>query len=169
MQQHQPQISPDYDADFYAWTQHQAMLLRNLGKVADVPADIDFDRLAEEIEDLGKAELRTVNSLIRQILVHLIKAASDPKAHAFAHWRTEATTLSIDLADAYARSMRRVIDMQSLWRKATKAADVTLQEHGATLSPDLPVECPYVLDDVLAEDFSFDAAVQRLREEQGKG
>ena len=43
---------PDYDEDFYAWTQYQVEVLRSLRT-----DDNRFDRehLAEEIEDLGKA------------------------------------------------------------------------------------------------------------------
>ena len=56
MQQHHPNISPGYDEDFFAWTRHQAELLRAVrSRGADLPAGIDLDHLAEEIEDLGKA------------------------------------------------------------------------------------------------------------------
>ena len=104
MQQHQPRISPHYDDDFFAWTQHQAKLLRTLARLrAELPAELDLDHVAEEIESLGSAELNAVKSLIRQVLVHLIKAASDPEADAFAHWRAEATNFSLDLPDRYAR------------------------------------------------------------------
>jgi hypothetical protein len=75
--QQRPHIPPDYDEDFFAWTQHQARVLRGLGKqYSAVPQDLDLAHVAEEIEDLGKAELRGAASLIRNIMVHLIKAAS---------------------------------------------------------------------------------------------
>ena len=50
---------PRYDDDFYAWTQHQAQVLRTLRT-----RDNRFDRehLAEEIEDLGKSERDAVRS-----------------------------------------------------------------------------------------------------------
>jgi len=43
---------PLYDADFYAWTQQQAELLRRLPTVGN---ELDPERIAEEIEDLGAA------------------------------------------------------------------------------------------------------------------
>lgn len=162
MQQHQPRISPDYDEDFYAWTQHQAKLLRASRRAApDLPSGIDLDHLAEEIEDLGRTELHAVTGLIRQIMVHLIKGASSPKARAFAHWRTEATTFNLDLPDRYARSMRRHIDLQDLWRRALKAADVSLREHGAELPASIAKDCPYSLDELISEGFDFDKAVKK--------
>jgi len=44
---------PRYEDDFFAWTQHQAMVLR-----AMAVADNRFDRenVAVEIEDLGRSE-----------------------------------------------------------------------------------------------------------------
>ena len=58
MGQHRTAAPPDYDSDFFAWTQHQAKLLRALRRwPAEIPAELDLDRVAEEIEDLGSAEL----------------------------------------------------------------------------------------------------------------
>jgi hypothetical protein len=169
MQQHQPRISPDYDQDFYAWTQHQAKLLRSLRSGPALPPEVDLDHLAEEIEDLGKAELRGVTSLIQQILMHLIKAASDPESKASNHWRSEAIAFNFDLADRYARSMRQHIDMQSLWERSLKVAEAQLQEHGASLAKSIPTECPFLLDEVMAEAFDFDTAAKRLLSAQTSG
>ena len=44
-----------YEADFYAWTRHQARELRRL-KELRLNADLDLDHVAEEIEDLGSSE-----------------------------------------------------------------------------------------------------------------
>ena len=66
---------PRYEDDFYAWTQHQAEVLRSM------PApDNRFDRehVAEEIEDLGKSERDAVRSRIRRIIEHLLKLAYSP-------------------------------------------------------------------------------------------
>ncbi len=162
MQQHQTRISPLYADDFYAWTQHQAKLLRAVkGSASELPSGIDLDHLAEEIEDLGKAELHAVTGLIRQIMVHLIKGASNPKARAFAHWRTEATTFNLDLPDRYAHSMRQLIDMQDLWRRSLKAAEAGLREHESELASNIAKDCPYSLDELLSEAFDFDEAVKK--------
>jgi len=44
--------TPDYETDFYAWTQAQAAAIR-----AGAWDDVDRDHLAEEIEDVGKANV----------------------------------------------------------------------------------------------------------------
>ena len=66
---------PRYDDDFYAWTQHQAEVLRSMAV-----ADNRFDRehVAEEIEDLGKSERDAVRSQIRRIIEHLLKLGYSP-------------------------------------------------------------------------------------------
>ena len=165
MQQHHPlgAGAPDYDEDFYAWTQHQAKLLRASGKTAsDLPSGIDLGHLAEEIEDLGKAELRAVTSLIRQIMVHLIKAASAPQSDASAHWRGETATFHAELPGYYAPSMRQLIDIQSIWARALDVAEGLLSDHGDRLSPSLPSECFFTPDDFLVEKFVPDEAMAKL-------
>ena len=165
--QQRPQIPPDYDKDFFAWTQHQAKLLRTLDRRGpDLPAGLNLRQVAEEIKDLGSAELNSVKSLIRQILVHLIKWASEPASTALGHWRTEATTFHFDMLDAYTPSMRRQIDMEQLWARALKLADLRLREHGSSVSAEVPEECPFSVQDLIAEDFSFDAALERLRRQE---
>src|SRR5215467_9437485 len=61
---------PRYEDDFYAWTQHQAEVVRTMPVV-----DNQFDRehVAEEIEDLGKSERDAVRSQIRRIIEHFLK------------------------------------------------------------------------------------------------
>jgi len=59
-----------YDADFYAWTQEQAELLRRLPAVSN---RLDVELIAEEIEDLGRSELHAVQSLCEHIIEHLLK------------------------------------------------------------------------------------------------
>lgn len=164
MGQHRSAIAPGYDTDFFAWTQHQAKLLRLLnGLRSDLPEELDIDHVAEEIEDLGSAELNSVKSLIRQILAHLVKTASDPGAAAEAHWRSEAVTFQLDLLDRYAPSMRQRIDMHSIWRRAVRGAASQLRDHGSELLPDIPLRCPFSVDDIVIESFDFDAALEQLR------
>ena len=75
-----------YEDDFLVWTERQATALRALAKSrADLPNDLDLEHVAEEIEDLGISELKTVRSYIRNILIHVIKAACDPSSRAQAH------------------------------------------------------------------------------------
>jgi hypothetical protein len=57
-----------YDRDYYAWVQDQVEALRR-HRVEDV----DWENLAEEIEDLGKSERRSIESQMVRMLEHLLK------------------------------------------------------------------------------------------------
>src|SRR5262249_35241746 len=59
-----------YEEDFYAWTQQQAGLLRRLPVISN---ELDVEHIAEEIEDLGRGDLRTAQSLCEQIVEHFSK------------------------------------------------------------------------------------------------
>ncbi len=67
--------APDYDDDFYAWTQHQAAVLREMPV-----ADNRFDRehVAEEIEDLGNSVRNAMRSQVRRIIEHFLKLQHSP-------------------------------------------------------------------------------------------
>jgi hypothetical protein len=58
----------DYEADFFAWTQEQARLLR--GRDA---RGLDWENLAEEIDSMGRRDRRELESRLRLILHHLLK------------------------------------------------------------------------------------------------
>ena len=61
---------PDYDNDFYAWTQHQASVLREM-------AEFDSGRAAEEVEDLGKSERGAVHIRAHRIKEHFLKVQQE--------------------------------------------------------------------------------------------
>ena len=54
--------------DYYRWALEQAALIR-AGRFSEV----DIVNVAEEIEDVGKSELRAFRSNLEAILVHMLK------------------------------------------------------------------------------------------------
>ena len=67
-----------YRSDYYAWTRQQADELRRL-RVARLNTPLDLANLAEEIESLGRSDLRRVKSQLRRIMEHLLKLRSIAK------------------------------------------------------------------------------------------
>jgi len=84
---------PTYDEDFYAWTQDQAKHLRAQARLRK-NEPIDWHLLAEEVEDLGKSELHTCQSLTRQIIAHLLKLQFSKTAEPRAGWKSEVSKTS---------------------------------------------------------------------------
>jgi hypothetical protein len=138
---------PLYDTDFYAWTQQQAKLLK---EVRD--NRLDADNLAEEVADLGNSGLRSVVSHLRQLLKHLIKLAASPSEHPRAGWTSEIREHHFQARDAFSPSMRKDIDLADIWQRSLIQANDDLRDYGdPTVPGDLP--CPFTLDDLLAPDF----------------
>ena len=75
-----------YEADFYRWTQEQAALLRQVPRER-INLPVDWLHAAEEIEDMGRRDLRTVNSLIGVVFEHLLKLEYSPAAQPRDGWK----------------------------------------------------------------------------------
>lgn len=151
-----------YDTDIVAWADEQAERLRALARRPQLSNAIDWDNVVEEIESVGRTEIRVVASAIRQMLVHALKAVAEPESRALAHWRTEFLTQHITATDDFTPSMAGRIDLQKLWRQAMREADSALAEHGARLPTALPARCPVALEDVLIAALTIDQLAMRL-------
>src|SRR5438552_14214849 len=101
------QDGPRYEDDFYAWTQHQAAVLRTMPV-----SDNRFDRehVAEEIEDLGKSERDAVRSQIRRIIEHLLKLAYSPAEQPRVGWIETIADAREALADRLTATLRGAVE-----------------------------------------------------------
>ena len=142
-------IGPDYDDDFYAWTQHQAQVMRELRT-----RDNRFDRahVAEEIEDLGNSVRNAVRSQVRRILIHFLKLAYSPARDPCSGWMASIVDARAELDSTLSRSLQRDVEerLPKLYAVAREQAILELEgygEHGAALS--LPEGCPYTIEQVL--------------------
>ena len=106
-----------YERDILTWSQHQADLLRRLARGEKVNG-VDWEHVVEEIKDVGLSELNAVRSYLRQMLVHLLKVQGWPDSPGVSHWRGEIGSLQADATQRFAPSMRRSIDLASLYGKA---------------------------------------------------
>ena len=134
-----------YDRDVLAWSEHQADLLRRLGRGERVN-DVDWAHVAEEIEDVGLSELHSVESFINLVMLHLLKLHSWPASEACGHWRSEVVGFQQSLKRRFSPSMRQRIDVDALYREAIER----LQAGDPDVDP--PLANPFALDDLLKED-----------------
>ncbi len=67
-------IKSSYNKDFYAWTLRNAELIRQ-GRLSD----IDAENIAEELEDMGKSEVRRLESHLTVLITHLLKWQAQPE------------------------------------------------------------------------------------------
>jgi hypothetical protein len=151
---------PRYEDDFYAWTQHQAEVLRTMPV-----SDNRFDRehVAEEIEDLGKTERDAVRGQIRRIIEHLLKLAYPPAEQPRFDWMETIVYARQELSDKLTPTLRREVegtldklygDARKLYGDARRRATLGLRRYGEADAADrLPTACPYSWDEICQEDW----------------
>jgi len=75
-----------YDTDFVEWTARTAELVRS-GRFDEV----DLEHVAEEIEDLGKRDRASVESLFFRLVLHQVKRKIQPELDGES-WRRSIVT-----------------------------------------------------------------------------
>ncbi len=138
-----------YDAEIYAWSQHQAAVLRRMAaNPAALPNDLDLERVAEEIEEVGNEQRYAVESSLVRLFVPLIKLIALPGNQAARHWIKEANAFLDNGESRYRPSMRRVLDLDRLWARACRLAARDLETDGRA-APPLPQQCPFELEELV--------------------
>jgi hypothetical protein len=149
-------LMPDdlYERDILIWSERQAELLRRIANGERVN-DVDWPHVIEEIADVGSAEFNSVQSYLRQAMMHLFKLHHSPGDLSEDHWRTEIDTFLADAEQRFSPSMRQRIDLEAIYAKARtrslrRSADQVL-----------PQACPWTLGELLIGD--VDALLAALR------
>ncbi|MDZ4760479.1 MAG: DUF29 domain-containing protein [Alphaproteobacteria bacterium] len=111
-----------YDEDFFAWTQIQSDALRRAGAGGALPPDVDWERLSEEVGDMGKRDLRGAMNLTRRILEHLYLLQASASPHPRNHWKVEIAAFRADLEGELTPTIRLRIEdsLDDLHRRAAR-------------------------------------------------
>ena len=101
----------NYDSDILEWSERQADLLRRraAGELVN-EAEMDWPNIAEEIEGVGRGELRLGRSALRQALRCVLKAEAWPDARDAPTWRADAIAilaLAVSTVTAWMTLFRR--------------------------------------------------------------
>lgn len=142
-------MSDPYEDDVLLWSERQADLLRRHAAAARSNDAIDWPNVIEEIEDVGRSELRSCRSLLRQALRHMLKAEAWPLSRDAPNWRADAVDFRRQARDAFTLSMRQRIDVAGLYADALAALPETMD--GAAPLP-VSAACTVTLDELLAGD-----------------
>ena len=136
-----------YDRDIVAWANEQAAALR-----AGRFDRLDLERLAEEIEDVGKSEQRELISRLAILIGHLLKWGYQPTRRG-ASWESTIRTQR----EAIARRLKRTPSLKhtladpdwfiDAWNDGR---DLAVRETGLS---DLPHDCPWPLAMLLNPDW----------------
>jgi hypothetical protein len=135
-----------YEEDFYAWTQQQAELLRRLPAISNA---LDIEHIAEEIEDLGRSDLRAAQSLCEHIIEHFLKIEFSGLDQPTDHWRDEIVEWRLQLDKFLTRSILAKLDLPARYRMALRLVRRLERDVPGFLSR-LPAECPYALEQIIS-------------------
>lgn len=136
-----------YDRDFYAWANEQAALLR-AGKLSAA----DIEHIAEEIESMGRSEMRELVSRLAVALMHLLKWQYQPGGRGNS-WRLTIEEQRNQLVRhlRYNPSLKsRVAEaIEDSYRDAILAAarETNLDRKA------FPAVCPWTFEQITDEDF----------------
>nr|WP_290221327.1 DUF29 domain-containing protein [Trichocoleus desertorum] len=136
-----------YDADFHAWTQEQAKLLRE--HQWDL---VDVANLIEEIESLGRQERRELVNRLAILLGHLLKWQYQPNLQG-SSWQATIR--------AQRRKIKRLLEQnpslssyleEALQEGFEDGLDLAVRETNL-LYETFPEACPYPLEQALSDEF----------------
>ena len=136
-----------YDEDFFTWTQRTAALLRHARFEA-----VDLEHLAEEVEDMGKRDLREMNSRLRVLLIHLLKWRMQPSKRS-PSWRSTILTQRQEIADLLQQSPSLRAKLSAGLATNYGAAVARAAAETRTEEGDFTRRCPFTIDQILDRTF----------------
>jgi Domain of unknown function DUF29 len=150
-----------YDTDVLLWSEEQAAALRALTDASAVPP-ADWERVASSIEDVGRSALVHVEKGLRMMLAQAIAGYCDSDS-LLRHERNRRTLSGQTEAEwDMSATIRARLDLDRLWREAFEQAMTEIPRRVLGVPPGIPRNCPFTLDELFAEDFTYDRAVERL-------
>jgi hypothetical protein len=136
-----------YDQDFYAWAKWNAELMRR-GKLSE----IDTERIAEELENMGKTQKRELVSRLAVLLTHMLKWQYQPDRRSDS-WVSTIVTQRTEILLLMEDSPSLAHDVDSSIEKGYRfAKDRAAREMGVSKNG-FPESCPYSFHQVVTEDF----------------
>jgi hypothetical protein len=137
----------DYDTDILAWSEEQGALLRRVAAGERLnEASLDWPNIIEEVESVGRSDLRAVQSLLLQAILHMLKAKAWPNSPSVAAWNSDARLFRVQARDAFSPSMRQRLDIARIYADALTVLPDMMDDQPPQ---PLPPTCPMTLDELL--------------------
>ena len=136
-----------YDEDFYAWSNQQAALLRS-----GQSGLADLERIAEEIESMGKTELRELTSRLKVLLLHLLKWQYQPKGRS-SSWQASIRVQRYDIRVHMKANPSLKAKVAEAITDAYYTAVIEAGEETNLPETTFPDSCPYAFDQIMDEAF----------------
>jgi len=136
-----------YQQDIVAWAKEQARLIR-AGRF-DL---LDLEHIADEIDDVGKSEARELESRMAVLIGHLLKYQHQPERR--------STSWALTIKEQRKRivlRLKRTPSLKAFFIEDERFDDAYLDgrliAEKETGMDDLPITCPWSIDEVLSPDW----------------
>jgi len=139
-----------YEQDFYAWANQQAALLR-----AGQLSAADIEHIAEEIESMGKSDLRAMESALARVIEHLLKLEHSPAEAPRSGWRESVAVHRVEFA-ALAEDNPGLVSRVRLpvvYKRGRQIAAASLAQRDGVNRNALPYTCPWSFEQITDEEF----------------
>lgn len=140
---------PRYDEDFHLWAPDQAQRLRAMARMRP-NEPVDWQLVAEEVEDAGRSQRDACESLAEQVIAHLLKLEHAAATAARGHWRGGIAAFRAHLRRKLTPSSERALreGWPQRWLEGRELAIEAMAEDEPGFPGRVPQDCPYPLDQV---------------------
>lgn len=137
-----------YETDYFQWAMETAAALR-AGRFEDV----DVMAAAEEIEDLGKSERRSLHSALVQLFLHLLKTRYQPSL-AGKSWEVSIKKQRLKISKILEEnpSLGPLLSDKTYLAEAYNEAVLDAVLETGLLEDAFPNECPFTRADIQLKD-----------------
>ena len=137
-----------YQEDESLWLTEMVKLLRE-----NRLEELDIEHLIEELEALGKRYTNRVESLLRQIIIHLLclEFWTTEYEYNYRHWQGEIATFRIQLNRALTTNLKNHL-LNNLEDIYQEAVFIVNQKTGLSLKI-FPSTCPYSIGQLLEKSW----------------
>lgn len=136
-----------YEKDFYAWSLHNAQLIREKHF-----SEVDTDHLAEELESMGKSEKRELTHRLAVLLMHLLKWRYQPTRRSNS-WKYTIEEQRFEIEELLTDSPSLKKGLKTQFEHAyQKALLMAAKETGLDVD-EFPNQLPFTFSKVLGKKF----------------
>ena len=144
---------PGREGDFYAWLLDQAHTLR-----ARKPDFIDWEGIADELEEIAVRTKHALASHLEHLLMHLLKLTFEPSENERRmrerQWKLDVIEHRNRVNDIPGDSLTLLNMFEDLKAKAyARACKSALVAIGERFKASFPAECPWTLEQIQDDDF----------------
>jgi len=140
-----------YERDYYTWALEQACALK-----ARRPKSLDWENLAEEVEDFARSERRELESRLEVLLQHLLKWQFQPKRRSHS-WTATIAVQRFKIRRRLEQDPGIRPAIPEILADAYTAARIDLINGVLQGASSRPLEsCPWTFEQIMDEQFSPD-------------